>query len=1131
MAKKTAKPKTSGLTVARNGNKFTLTWSVVKDCTDQDIKILVNNKQVEKHDLSKTTNKYSYTINRSNFYPNVLNAKLTEVSFKLAQKQKKKKESSYSDQKEFKITVQGRPGYVQPAQDNTNRDTFTYAWTKNSGDDSTKEGHKMFSYYEYETCLVDEGKKATWSLADSQTINRIDPTTGTLIQNAPSHNTIDTSTVTSVIIRESQSDITDRKKRHFRVRSVGPAGDSSWRESEHQLGGSDPVKIAPTATNFNGSTDTGTSGSVDLNLKRGNPNDSVQVEYAVTAPYVVVDDTTDVVKSSLVLPPGFNSWTVGDTFSGAGDKDVYSFNYPTYVVDDTLLFMRINRIHDGITSYGFPFIMNNKTEKITSTKSYTVTVRDIYDPGLHEKWGAGQPGSRANGWTTRTGTATSTTANTEPIIGSLRSPTLSSIQVNESLKEVTVNCVNNTQLAEGGNHSFIAVYERISGSEKAIGIIPHSASGSAVTFPYDEGADAFGIRCFVANYSPKNRKPAGVTEYTISDPLMHSSGIIWDEDAVSKPPQNVVVKKYDASTVLITWDWSWAQANGAEITWSDNEIIWESIEEPSTYLLTNTRQGKRYITGLSPTKYYFKVRFIKTENETTSYGVYSERKDITLSSAPVIPTLTLSDEDGVVAANDDVTAYWTYQSTDGTPQIYAELAEATRPNASTAWSYTKLPNVDISSATSYTFKPSDFGWTNGQDHYICVSVRSESGKDSEGYSDPVLLRVAPLPVASVSGIGGANDAIRPPVSGDASYELSDYALKKLPITFTVSGAGKSGFCSVIIERSENFSIDRPDDTRTTGFQGETIFSNNFRPAPSGSSDAISVSITADDLKLGSFDNTANYTMYVSITDGYGQTAKAPNSPYNFRVDWDYYSQMPSATIEIKEDEDIAIITPSAPSATASGDICRIYRMSADKPQLILDNGVFGETYVDPYPTYGLYGGYRIVYVSKYKDYKTADNSIAMTEYSTVGNDEDIELYNRFMVSLDFDGNSAEFDGNISLSHSWTKDFKLTRYLGGSMQGDWNPGVQRTGTINGTIPVQHDPDTIYMLHLLADHPGRCHVRTPEGSNFIADVQVKDDREEKWTTKLSKISLSYTKVDSGEEDMMTLTDWRRDHPLPQ
>jgi hypothetical protein len=115
-------------------------------------------------------------------------------------------------------------------------------------------------------------------------------------------------------------------------------------------------------------------------------------------------------------------------------------------------------------------------------------------------------------------------------------------------------------------------------------------------------------------------------------------------------------------------------------------------------------------------------------------------------------------------------------------------------------------------------------------------------------------------------------------------------------------------------------------------------------------------------------------------------------------------------------------------------------------------------------------------------------------------------------------------GNVSFSNKWNKDFSLTKYLGGSVQGDWNPAVERKMTAKATIPVQLETSNIEDLRRLAIYAGVCHVRTSDGSSFAANIDVNDDREEKWTTRLAKISLDITKCDSEGYDGLTYTDWQ-------
>lgn len=1087
--KQTSTPKKGGLSISRKGDKFTVTWTPIKDCTDQDIKVYLNNYLVKTKDLGKNSKSFSYTIDRSCWYPNMTTTpgerhapsgahavegpKFTEIAFRLARKQKGKTESKYSDQKEWKNKAPRKPKYVPPVMDSTNHDTFTYSWEKNAGDGDAKTSHYMYTRYFWQTCLVDKGQEPDWSLAGTQKITTINTTTGEKKYNQDSKGTIGINSTLSVIIVETQADINARKKRWFRVRAVGPGGTSPFQDKiSHQLGGEDSYK--PTDSEYIGSDESGTSAVIPLDGLKGNPNDSIQVQYAIVTPKVTVatDSEHDFVRSSLSLPQGFNSWSTADTFSGTGAPDNYYLKVNDQIVDNTVLFARVNYIHDNITTYGYPILTNKRDSTI--------------------------------------------------VPGPLSAPTLDTISVNENTKTVTIGATNTCNIPG----SFIAVYQDVDGLQNIIGII--SSSGTQTkTFPGDWPDDvesekvSFGIQCFVADYSPINRAPEGATFYKLSNVYMMSSGIIWEGGILSMAPVITGLVKYDSTTALLSWEWNWSQADSAEISWSTNKIMWEATTDPSSYIVTNSRSGNRYITGLSADTYYFRVRFINTSGDTVVYSKYSEFAELKLSEAPSIPSISLSDVDAVVALNDKVTVYWKYQSNDGTEQAMARLGEASRPDADSPWSYTPLDKV-TNTDTHFEFTPAELGWENNTVHYVAVTVRSASGEDSDGWSSVKQITVAPLPSIGISGIADSIDsAIQSEY--DSEQDVTTYNLVKLPLEFNVTGFGNGGFCNVVIERADRYEMERPDDSKLIGFAGETILSERFDPDEEDSTN-ISVLIWPDDPNLiGHLDNTATYIMTVSITDQYGQH---DSRVYPFTVNWNRYAQDPSATITIDRENDVAVITPSAPQELGVGDYCQIYRLSADKPQLVLERGEFGTSYVDTYPTFGYFGGYRIVYITGYGDYKTEDNMLAMTEYSKAGNDQDIDQYDRFVVSINYDDNVIEFPGNISLSASWAKDFQTTKYLGGSVQGDWNLGVSRTGSINGTVPVEQEIETVHGLRLLADYAGVCHVRTPEGSNFYADVQVKDDREEKWVNRIQKVSLSYTKVDGVEDSLITYDEWSQE-----
>lgn len=169
-------------------------------------------------------------------------------------------------------------------------------------------------------------------------------------------------------------------------------------------------------------------------------------------------------------------------------------------------------------------------------------------------------------------------------------------------------------------------------------------------------------------------------------------------------------------------------------------------------------------------------------------------------------------------------------------------------------------------------------------------------------------------------------------------------------------------------------------------------------------------------------------------------------------------------------------------------------MSVDRAELILENGVYGQKYVDPYPALNEYGGILVVNKTANGDYITVDSSFAW-------------LYNEFSIShekaiIDFDSESIEIQYNLDLDNSWDKDFERTVYLGGSVQGDWNPEVTRDLKIDAVSISLTEPTMIEQMRRLATYPGICHVRTPDGSSFSCDIQVSEKKST--TIKCGQIS---------------------------
>ena len=85
-------------------------------------------------------------------------------------------------------------------------------------------------------------------------------------------------------------------------------------------------------------------------------------------------------------------------------------------------------------------------------------------------------------------------------------------------------------------------------------------------------------------------------------------------------------------------------------------------------------------------------------------------------------------------------------------------------------------------------------------------------------------------------------------------------------------------------------------------------------------------------------------------------------------------------------------------------------------------------------------------------------------------------------------------------------------------------MSRTGTVSTDTVVFEDPDTIKAMRRLADFAGICHVRTPDGSNFCANVNVSESRDNKFVNKLAKFSLDITRVDNESIDGELYSVWK-------
>ena len=670
--------------------------------------------------------------------------------------------------------------------------------------------------------------------------------------------------------------------------------------------------------------------------------------------------------------------------------------------------------------------------------------------------------------------------------GALSAPTLGDIT--PSSGTVNVN-ISYSYTVPG---TFVEVFYRTgTNPNKAvkIGTIPNGQTSGTFSYPTNVGTISFGARARVNSDSNGS---------------MYSS-TTWQSSSLPSKPTLAVEGTAIEGTVKLDWNWNWSTATAAEISWADHEDAWMSTDEPQTYTVTTLNASEWHVSDLATGKmWYFRVRLIKEEADGTTYGPWSDIVPCHLSSAPAIPLLMLSP--GVIAPGEKTVASWAYVTTDGTNQVSAEVCEATIAAGGVTYGRIIGRTNTAQHITLDTAAPA-LGWLAGSSHSLCVRVTSASGHRTD-WSDPATVIIANAPTISVTSSLVSETIPTTDEQGDPTSRTVN-SLKAMPMTVTVTGAGTSGISSIAIERAADYQTARPDEDTSQGYEGETV-------AIMSHIGETAFTISQQDL-VGRLDDGAQYRLICSVTDDLGQTAT--NDPIPFEVHWTHQAIIPDATCEIDDVNYIAKITPIAPEGTETGDVCDIYRLSVDKPELIVQDGTWGTMYVDPYPAVGQYGGHRVVFKTANGDYITDDNQFAWVDLNEIdGNFLDTDE-----TIIDFDGERIVLPYNLDVSSKWSKDFEETKYLGGAIQGDWNPAVSRSGSVGTVVLENVDPDTVRALRRLAAYPGICHVRTPEGSSYAADIQVSEDRAYGKTGYVADYSLSITRVDPEGFEGMTYAEW--------
>lgn len=1184
MAKKKVTKKPSGLKVVRSGNKFTFSWTKGDSKYSKQVAIYkINPTKKKKYSyfsqVTKNTTSKNLKINLEDYYP---------YKYSKTNKKKKQKKGQYKPKlKGIRFAVRGVKNnkysgwspitydvllphvpFVSAELSSTYQNQTTFKWGIDWGNSTADASPHMFTEYEWDSILLKNDKRATNKLPNSIWTDKKEA-----IQIIHGHGT-----KTSLTITEDRnfSVHDDAYTRHFRVRAVGPQGKSEKFAYAHHVY-SFPYEPTDIVAEFlNKSKTNGYAVQVRWTSAEDSymrPIDSTTVEYAIATPSSSYIDENGTRKAVLSIPEEL-SWTAAGTINDTKKADGLSFTVGEELTADKRVFVRVNNKHDNNISYSDVMAVTN--------------------------------GSKSAEY--------------------LPDPTNLSATVNNNIATITVT--NNSAITA----SFVGIYYRTDtqmGNPRLIGIYPAGNSSPInVQLPDIGDANSFslGAKAFVADYSPITPLQSGVTDYSLGEIYMESRNVVWDERPVPKPPK-ISLTSPRQGVIRVSWDWKWTDANGVELSWSENNDAWESTAEPSTYTIENTRASAWNIAGLDVGEWFVRVRMFKIEGEAKTFGTYSSIESIKLASTPSTPVLTISPE--AIPVGSDFSCYWSYTAIDGDEQLQAEIKEATIDQSGAITYGALIAKVD--SEQYKTIKMPDT-WRAGDKKYLAVKIITSSGEDSNNWSAIQPISILEPITAHISDTSLVNKTIVED-DGDTRQQLS---LTDLPLVVSSTGADSGGIVRYIIERADQFYIDRPDENDTYGFKGETVAivevpasrsyalttDTNINPSKqyytrsgTGTEDDpyeyievldpvvadirsyyeitsfnFDYEIDVDDL-LQPLNDNAKYYLIATHEDSNGQSDE---DSIHFEVHWDHQATMPIASVVPSVEDQVTFITPIQPdryyktkdveitpdvsystfslvnnpsqaslstyyekSSTEDvyfktedtiietknyykrtqvvnpvvgqlgtyyvlgyeGDNVDIYRLSIDKPELIVQNGTFGTTYVDQYPTLGDMGGHRIVYKTDNNDYIDEYNQLAWVDYD----EEDGNILDLFATIIDFGDDKVILPWDLSLSYSWSKDFTETRYLGGAIQGDWNSAVSRTGSVKTRVAVQEDSAVLEQMRRLAMHAGICHIRTPDGSSFAANIDVSEDREERKINMIASFSLNITRVDPEGFDGITLDDW--------
>lgn len=515
----------------------------------------------------------------------------------------------------------------------------------------------------------------------------------------------------------------------------------------------------------------------------------------------------------------------------------------------------------------------------------------------------------------------------------------------------------------------------------------------------------------------------------------------------------------DGESAVVTLGWNESgtdDADGTELTWSDDSNAWRSTEEPDAYEFTwsdgqlvdgsTTYHDSAEITIKSleaGVPVYIRARRY-LDGDTRTYSPYSNVKMTIPSAAP----------DGVVliappyvATGAPVGVEWTFGG-GGVQTSWVLMCNGSPiDQGSGTTGHYEIPAATVAKRA-----------VNGE---LKLSVQVSTGGDpAVSEVQTVTIRQAPtLAITTVATLTAQPMGFSATVS-----ELCD--LRCVLTCNGIDGQTAAGMEEVMPGYVVWSDVLSPAWTASGSNWTASADIPTRRSIQDGVRYTLTVTATSRDTGLQSSAQTAivtvDYAHKAPYPEGY-----ATITPHNY-IDRYGVHQM-QAIIDLH-----AVIGADGAAET---DVFDIYRLTADGASLIGEGYPLTYTVTDAYAPFGTEVdlAYRIAI-------RTADGDTAF-------DDVYYDLYGDYM-RFDWAGGWLELPYNIAISDSYSKDVDVRKHIDGSEGAYYNAGVSRSGKLNSVLIRADNRADIARARALASYADALFVRTPDGSAYEADVQVND-----------------------------------------